>query len=494
MCIRDRASYKSVSSLTSRTSRESAMPTFSDYNLPDVIVRTLARRSITNPTPVQEVVIPDALAGKNVLGRARTGSGKTLAFGIPVLVALAGGHSRPKAPRGLIVLPTRELANQVREVLDPLADALGLRLATVYGGTSYDRQIKRLRAGVDIVVATPGRLADLINRRAVTLDDIQITVLDEADHLCDLGFYKPIDALLAQAPTNGQRMLLSATLDGDVNRLVRRHLPDHVLHECDPAEGQSDLMEHHVLVSDTTEKVATTRALLAANPRSIVFTRTRRGASNLAKRLTRDGVVAVDLHGDLSQRLRERNLQRFSDGDATVVVATDVAARGIHVDNVGLVVHYDAPAEPKSYLHRSGRTARAGESGTVVTMTTRQAVGDVVRLQQKAGVEARHHDARTMARPMTVESMSGAGEAAPAVGSGGKSFGGGKGRPGGGRRKGAPQGGYARTGNAGGQRSRSGGGPRRSGGGGQVGGQGGASRRSGGNSGGNRSHEYSDAR
>ena len=472
------------------------MPTFSDYHLPDVIVRVLAGQGITNPTPVQEVVIPDALAGKNVLGRARTGSGKTLAFGIPVLVALSGGQSRPKAPRGLIVLPTRELANQVREVLDPLADALGLRLATVYGGTSYDRQIKRLRAGVDIVVATPGRLADLINRRAVTLDDIEITVLDEADHLCDLGFYKPIDALLAQTPTNGQRMLLSATLDGDVNRLVRRHLPDHVLHECDPSEGQSDLMEHHVLVSDATEKVATTRALLAANPRSIVFTRTRRGASNLAKRLTRDGVVAVDLHGDLSQRLRERNLKRFSDGDATVVVATDVAARGIHVDHVGLVVHYDAPPEPKAYLHRSGRTARAGESGTVVTMTTRQEVGDVVRLQQKAGVEARHHDARTMERPMTVESLSGAGEAAPAVGSGGKSSGGGggKGRPGGGRRKGAPQGGYARSSNAGGQRSRSGGGqgggPRRSGGGGQ----GGASRRSGGNSGGNRSHQYSDSR
>lgn len=451
------------------------MPNFSDFDLDDAVVRILERQGISKPTPVQSVVIPDALAGKNVLGRARTGSGKTLAFGLPILAALVGGQSRPKAPRGLIILPTRELANQVREVLDPLADALGLRLATVYGGTSYDRQIKRLRAGVDIVVATPGRLADLIERRAVTLDDIQVTVLDEADHLCDLGFYKPIDALLTKTPSNGQRLLLSATLDGDVNRLVKRHLPQHVLHECDPTEGQPVSMEHHVVVTEGTDKVATTRELLQANPRSIVFTRTRRGASNLAKRLTRDGVIAVDLHGDLSQRLRERNLKRFSDGDATVVVATDVAARGIHVDHVGLVVHYDVPAEPKAYLHRSGRTARAGESGTVITMTTRQDVGDVVRLQQKAGVAAMHHDARTMLRPMTADSMSGAGDAAPQVGAGGKSGGGGKGRPGGGRRKGAPQGGYARSGNAGGQRSRSGG-PGRSGGGNASGGGSGRSR------------------
>lgn len=448
----------------------------------------LTKQGIINPTPVQEAVIPDALAGGNVLGRARTGSGKTLAFGAPVLAALVGGKSQPKSPRGLIMLPTRELANQVREVLDPLAEALGLRLATVYGGTSYDRQIKRLRAGVDVVVATPGRLGDLIDRGAVNLNAVEITVLDEADHLCDLGFYKPIDALLSKTPAHGQRLLLSATLDGDVNRLVKRHLPKHTLHECDPAEGQPVLMEHHVVVSEPTEKVATLRQLLQANPRSIVFTRTKRGASNLAKRLTRDDVVAVDLHGDLSQRVRERNLKSFSEGRATTVVATDVAARGIHVDNVGLVVHYDVPAEPKAYLHRSGRTARAGESGTVVTMTTRQDVGDVIRLQKKAGVEARHHDVRTMARPMTVESMSGAGEVAPiaAPGGSGAGDGHGKGRPGGGRRKGAPHGGYARSGNAGGQRSRGGsagrsGAPRRSGGG-----------KSGG--GGGRSRSYSNAR
>ncbi|CAN5208054.1 hypothetical protein BH09ACT10_BH09ACT10_08870 [soil metagenome] len=447
--------------------RDASARNFTDYSLPNSLVAALAKQGITIPSPVQQAVIPDALAGKNVLGRARTGSGKTLAFGIPILVKLAGGTSRPKSPRGLIILPTRELANQVREALEPLALGLNLKLATVYGGTSYDKQIKRLRAGVDIVVATPGRLTDLIDRGACRLDDIEVLVLDEADHLCDLGFYKPIDALLSKTPAQGQRLLLSATLDGDVNRLVKRHLPVHVLHELDPSEGQPSTMEHHVLVSAPTEKGATTRALLVANPRSIVFTRTRRGASNLARTLTKAGVEAVDLHGDLSQRNRERNLKRFSDGDATVVVATDVAARGIHVDNVGLVVHYDLPAEPKAYLHRSGRTARAGESGAVVTMATSQDVGDVVRLQQKAGVEARHHDART-APSLTVEALSGAGTAAPVVGPGsGKSSGGGRGRPGGGsgggRRQGAPTGGYARPRNAGGAQARrsGGGGPRR---------------------------------
>ncbi|MGZ8718514.1 MAG: DEAD/DEAH box helicase, partial [Aeromicrobium sp.] len=358
---------------------------------------------------------------------------------------------------GLIILPTRELATQVREALDPIADALGLRLATVYGGTSIDRQIKRLRSGVDIVIATPGRLTDLIDRRTCTLDDIEITVLDEADHLCDLGFYKPIDKLLSMTPVNGQRLLLSATLDGDVNRLVKKHLPKHVLHELDPADGQESTMEHHVLVTAGTDKVATAKALLGANPRTIVFTRTRRGASNLARQLTKNGIEAVDLHGDLSQRVRERNLKSFSTGQASVVVATDVAARGIHVDNVGLVVHYDAPAEHKAYLHRSGRTARAGESGAVITITTSADVGDVIRLQQKAGVKATHHDVRTAPQPMTVEALSTSGTVAPPAGASNKSGGGGKGRPGGGRRQSVPQGGYAAARNRGGARSRQGG-------------------------------------
>ena len=447
---------KSVSSLPNAISDASSR-TFSDLALPATLVKALERQGITIPTPVQDAVIPDALSGKNVLGRARTGSGKTLAFGLPILVALAGGTSRPKAPRGLIILPTRELATQVREALDPIADVLGLRLATVYGGTSIDRQIKRLRSGVDIVIATPGRLTDLIDRRTCTLDDVMVTVLDEADHLCDLGFYKPIDKLLSMTPVNGQRLLLSATLDGDVNRLVKKHLPQHVLHELDPADGQESTMEHHVLVTAGTDKVATAKALLSANPRTIVFTRTRRGASNLARQLTKNGIEAVDLHGDLSQRVRERNLKSFSSGQASVVVATDVAARGIHVDNVGLVVHYDAPAEHKSYLHRSGRTARAGESGAVITITTTADVGDVIRLQQKAGVEAKHHDVRTAPQPMTVEALSKSGTAAPAAGASSKSSGGGKGRPGGGRRQSVPQGGYAAARNRGGARSRQGG-------------------------------------
>lgn len=446
------------------------LPTFSTLDLPDAIVSTLARQEIVNPSPVQLAVIPDALAGKHVLGRARTGSGKTLAFGLPVLVRLAGRTSRPKAPRGLILLPTRELATQVRAAMEPLAQKMGLRLTTVYGGVPINKQINTLKNGVDIVIATPGRLTDLLDRRCMTLDDIEITVLDEADHLCDLGFYKPIDAILTKTPERSQRLLLSATLDGDVNKLVKRHLPQHVLHEVDSADSAVDTMEHHVLVSAATDKSKAAFDLLRANPRSIVFTRTRRGAMRLAKQLTQNGIEAVDMHGDLSQRHRERNLEAFSSGRASVIVATDVAARGIHVDGIGLVVHYDAPAEHKAYQHRSGRTARAGESGAVVTMTTPEALRDVIQLQNKAGVTARHHDARTAPSPMTVANLSGAGTEAPHAstvrqgarstgnGGGGNRGGGGGNRSQGGFRGnggGRPQGGGNRGG--GGGRGRSGG-------------------------------------
>jgi superfamily II DNA/RNA helicase len=391
----------------------SSAPTFASLKLPKPLVVALERQEIVTPSPVQQAVIPDALAGHNVLGRARTGSGKTLSFGIPVLVRLAGSTSRPKSPRGLILLPTRELATQVRSAMEPLARAVGLRLTTVYGGVPINKQINALKGEIDIVIATPGRLTDLIDRRCLSLRDIEITVLDEADHLCDLGFFKPIDAILAKTPAESQRLLLSATLDGDVNKLVNRHLPVHRLHEVDSADSAVDTMEHHVLVTAATEKTKTAFELLKANPRSIVFTRTRRGAMRLARQLTQNGIEAVDMHGDLSQRHRERNLAAFSSGKASVIVATDVAARGIHVDGIGLVVHYDAPAEHKAYQHRSGRTARAGESGAVVTMTTPDAVRDVMALQAKAGVEARHHDARTAPSPMTVEALSGAGTPAP---------------------------------------------------------------------------------
>jgi len=390
-----------------------ALPTFHDFDLPDGLVRKLAQQEIVNPSPIQQAVIPAALEGRNVLGRARTGSGKTLAFGLPVLVRLAGGASRPKAPRALILLPTRELAIQVHTALMPLAQKMGLKHTTIYGGVPINKQINVLKGGVDIVIATPGRLTDLLERRCLTLDDIEVTVLDEADHLCDLGFFKPIDALLARTPEDSQRLLLSATLDGDVDKLVKRHLPVHRLFEVDQVDDQVETMEHHVLISEPTEKTATVRALLSANPRSIVFTRTRRGATRLARQLSQKGIEAVDMHGDLSQKHRERNLARFTRGEATVIVATDVAARGIHVDGIGLVVHYDAPAEHKAYLHRSGRTARAGESGSVVTMTTPEALDDVMKLQRKAGVTARHHHADTAPSPMTVASLSTSGTEAP---------------------------------------------------------------------------------
>jgi superfamily II DNA/RNA helicase len=390
-------------------------PTFEALGLPAPLVAALAKQDITTPTAVQAAVVPDALAGNDVLGRAQTGSGKTLAFGLPIMARLAGRRSRPKHPRALVIVPTRELATQVRRSLEPLAEALRLRLTTVYGGTPYDRQIRQLRNGADIVVATPGRLEDLIERGSCRTDDVEVTVLDEADHLCDLGFYPAVDALMAETPQGSQRLLLSATLDGDVDRLVRTHLRDPQLHELDPNRGAVTTMAHHVLVvGGYRDKLAACAALIEANPRTIVFTRTREGATELAESLTETGIAAVDLHGNLSQRVRERNLHRFSTGQAQVVVATDVAARGIHVDNVGLVAHFDAPTNAKAYLHRSGRTARAGESGAVVTITTPRHLDEVLRLQAAAGVEARHHDLRTAPQPMTAEALADSGEAAPA--------------------------------------------------------------------------------
>ena len=388
------------------------MSVFSE--LPVELVTALADQGIVEPTPVQAAVVPDALAGHDVLGRARTGSGKTLAFGLPILSRLTGTRSRPCHPRALIVVPTRELANQVARALQPVAASVGLKLTTVYGGTPYEKQTRQLRQRADLVVATPGRLEDLFENGYIFFDDIEVTVLDEADHLCDLGFYPAVDKLVGLTPAGSQRMLLSATLDGDVDLLVRTHLRDPRIHELDPNSGSVTTMTHHTLtVGGFRDKVEALSALVRANGRTIVFTRTRESATQVAEALTDVGLTAVDLQGSLSQRVRERNLERFSTGQAQVVVATDVAARGIHVDDVGLVVHFDAAGDAKSYLHRSGRTARAGNDGCVVTLTTSRAVHQVVRLQQNAGVEVLHHDLRTAPKPMTAEALAEAGHPGP---------------------------------------------------------------------------------
>ncbi len=381
---------------------------------PNALIAVLAEQGITSPTPVQAAVIPDAMSGKDVLGRAQTGSGKTLAFGLPILARLAGKKSRPCHPRAVIIVPTRELANQVAKAIEPLAGAMHLKMVTVYGGTPYERQTRQLRQRADIVVATPGRLDDLLEQGYCFFDDIQVTVLDEADHLCDLGFYPAVDKLVGMTPEGSQRMLLSATLDGDVDALVKTHLRDPQLHELDPNEGSVTTMTHHTLVvAGFKEKISVTADLVRANGRTIVFTRTREAAMDLAEALNNEGLAAVDLHGDLSQRVRERNLHKFSNGQVQAVVATDVAARGIHVDSVDMVVHFDAASDPKAYLHRSGRTARAGLAGAVITITTPKFLNAVVRLQQGAGVEVRHHDSRTAPKPMTADALAESGTSAP---------------------------------------------------------------------------------
>jgi superfamily II DNA/RNA helicase len=324
-----------------------------------------------------------------VLGRGRTGSGKTYAFVVPLLARLADSRSQraSKRPRALILAPTRELATQINASLAPLAAALGLRTVTVFGGVPAGPQISKLRAGVDVVVACPGRLADHVQSGNAQLDAVEITVLDEADHMADLGFLPVVRRLLDKTPADGQRMLFSATLDSGVDVLVRRYLSKPVTHSVDSAQSPVTSMDHHVLHVDRDARIPVLVDLASAPGRTLVFTRTKHGAAQLARRLTAAGVPAVDMHGNLSQGARSRNLKAFADGTAQTMVATDIAARGIHVDDVGLVVHADPPVEHKAYLHRSGRTARAGASGTVVTLMTDAQVADVRALTRKAGVK-----------------------------------------------------------------------------------------------------------
>jgi superfamily II DNA/RNA helicase len=343
---------------------------------------------IDRPTPIQAATLPDALAGRDVLGRGRTGSGKTYAFLLPLVARLAKGDgARSQAPRALILAPTRELASQIATSLAPLAEAAGLTTTTVFGGVGQGPQVTALRRGTDVVVACPGRLEDLIGQGHCSLGDVEITVLDEADHMSDLGFLPAVRRLLSQTPRRSQRLLFSATLDRAIDQLVRQFLTDPVTHEADSVSAPADArMAHHVLHIEREHRLAILVDLASAPGRTVVFTRTKHGAKALARQLNRNGVPAVELHGNLGQNARTRNLDAFHSGRTATLVATDIAARGIHVDDVSLVVHADPPAEHKAYLHRSGRTARAGSSGTVITLATQEQAHDVRGLTRAAGI------------------------------------------------------------------------------------------------------------
>lgn len=371
------------------------MTSFLDLGVPADLAAVLAKDGKTEAFAIQRDTLPDSLAGRDLLGRGRTGSGKTIAFALPLVARIAASarSSRPGHPRALVLAPTRELATQIAATIAPLAEAKGLRVTTVFGGVSQRPQEQAMRSGVDIVVACPGRLEDLMKQRVVHLDAVEVTVLDEADHMADLGFLPGVTRILTATPAGGQRLLFSATLDRGIDTLARRFLSNAVSHEVDEESVPVGEMTHRVLVVDSTDnKTALVRDLASGTGRRILFTRTKHQAKKLAKQLTAAGIPAVDLHGNLSQNARERNLSAFSaapdEGGVRVLVATDVAARGVHVDNVDLVVHVDPPVEHKAYLHRSGRTARAGAAGTVVTVVLPEQRRDVKDLLRKAAINA----------------------------------------------------------------------------------------------------------
>jgi superfamily II DNA/RNA helicase len=368
------------------------MTTFAALGTPKALAETLTAQGIETPFPIQVKTLPDTLAGRDVLGRGRTGSGKTIAFAIPLVARLAEREAKhfrkPGRPMGLVLAPTRELATQINATIEPMAKAMGLNTTVIYGGISQARQEKALRAGVDIVIACPGRLEDLIRQRILTLEAVEVTVLDEADHMADLGFLPVVKKLMDMTPSQGQRLLFSATLDNGVDKIVQRYLSNPLTHSVDDPQAAVTTMEHHVLVvNDQTVKKQLIVELASGAGRRVLFMRTKHHARKLAKTLTDAGIPAVDLHGNLSQNARDRNLAEFSSGDVRVLVATDVAARGVHVDDVELVIHVDPPTEHKAYLHRSGRTARAGSDGTVVTLTLPEQQSDVKKLMKAAGVE-----------------------------------------------------------------------------------------------------------
>lgn len=364
-------------------------PTFASLGVPSSLTKVLADKGMTTPFPIQADTLRDTLAGRDVLGRGKTGSGKTLAFSLPLVARLTAGRRQPGRPRGLVLAPTRELATQIAATLEPLAHSAGLKITTVFGGVSQNRQVQAMKAGVDIVVACPGRLEDLMGQRHVTLDAVEICVLDEADHMADLGFLPGVTRILAATPAGGQRLLFSATLDNGVDKLVKRFLNNEIRHSVDEANSPVAAMTHHVFtVSGADAKKALVQKLASGTGRRILFMRTKHQARKLARQLTEAGIPSVDLHGNLSQAARDRNLGEFASGRARVLVATDVAARGVHVDDVELVVHVDPPAEHKSYLHRSGRTARAGSAGDVVTIALPEQRKDLAVLMRKAKIDA----------------------------------------------------------------------------------------------------------
>ncbi|WP_217208806.1 DEAD/DEAH box helicase [Streptomyces sp. AC550_RSS872] len=365
--------------------------TFADLGLPEGVVRKLAQNGVTVPFPIQAATIPDALAGKDILGRGRTGSGKTLSFGLPTLARLSGGRTEKHKPRAIILTPTRELAMQVADALQPYGDQVGLKMKVVCGGTSMGNQIYALERGVDILVATPGRLRDLINRGACDLGNVEVAVLDEADQMSDLGFLPEVTELLDQVPAGGQRMLFSATMENEIKTLVTRYLNDPVSHEVDAAQGAVTTMSHHILIVKPKDKAPVTAAIASRKGRTIIFVRTQLGADRVAEQLRDAGVKSDALHGGMTQGARTRTLADFKDGYVNVLVATDVAARGIHVDGIDLVLNVDPAGDHKDYLHRAGRTARAGRTGTVVSLSLPHQRRQIFRLMEDAGVDASRH-------------------------------------------------------------------------------------------------------
>ncbi|MFB7662886.1 DEAD/DEAH box helicase [Kitasatospora sp. NPDC056138] len=363
-----------------------AVESFGELDLPGTLLATLTRHGVTSPFPIQAATLPNSLAGRDVLGRGRTGSGKTIAFGLAVLARTAGRRAEPRRPLALVLVPTRELAQQVTEALTPYAGSVRLRLTTLVGGMPIGRQAHALGRGAEVVVATPGRLTDLIQRGACRLDDVAVTVLDEADQMADLGFLPQVTELLDQVPADGQTLLFSATLDRNVDRLVRRFLKDPVTHSVDPSAATVSTMEHHVLYVRHADKPAAIAHIASREGGVIMFTDTKDGADRLVENLLANGVKAAALHGGKSQPQRTRTLEQFRTGAVTALIATNVAARGIHIDGLDLVVNIDPPTDHKDYLHRGGRTARAGESGTVVTLVLPNQRRGTARLMAAVGV------------------------------------------------------------------------------------------------------------